>query len=124
FREFNIAKHALHNGAHGYILKDSKAEEVYAGIKTVNNGEQFICEKINSIFKNEMTTHFTWLTNTEIKILSLVAEGYTQRQVARIICRDVETVKSHLKNIRIKIVVKTTAQAVKVAYERGILRRS
>ncbi|MDR2382946.1 MAG: response regulator transcription factor [Prevotellaceae bacterium] len=116
YKEFNIAKHALHNGALGYILKNSDAEEVFAGIKTVYNGEQFLCEEICELLDKKNKIDTIWLTNIEQRILKLCAEGYTRKQIACDMCRDEETVKSHLKNIRIKLSAKNTTQAVKTGY--------
>jgi DNA-binding NarL/FixJ family response regulator len=116
YKEFNIAKHALHNGALGYILKNSDPEEVFAGIETVYLGKPFLCEEVSELLKDEKRTDAIWLTNIEHRILKLCAEGYTRKQIAVDLCRNEETVKSHLKNIRIKLSAKNTTQAVKTGY--------
>jgi DNA-binding NarL/FixJ family response regulator len=116
YKEFNIVKHALHNGALGYILKNSDPEEVFAGIEAVYCGKQFLCEEVNVLLKDKKRTDAIWLTNIEQQILKLCAEGYTRKQIAHDICRNEETVKSHLKNIRIKLSAKNTTQAVKTGY--------
>jgi DNA-binding NarL/FixJ family response regulator len=116
YREFNIAKHALHSGARGYILKNVDLEEMFAGIKTVNSGERFLCREIDVIMEDRKETDAIWLTDIEKSILKLCADGHTRRQIAEIVHRDDETVKSHLKNIRVKLFAKNTAQAVRTGH--------
>ena len=48
YREFNVAKRALYNGALGYVLKNSEPEEIFAGIEAVSQGEKFLCEEIDN----------------------------------------------------------------------------
>jgi DNA-binding NarL/FixJ family response regulator len=116
YREFNIAKHSLHSGAHGYILKNADPKEMFAGIKTVNSGKQFLCEEMDVLLKDKKETDAIWLTDIEKSILRLCADGYTRRQIAEIVHRDAETVKSHLKNIRVKLSAKNTTQAVQTGH--------
>jgi DNA-binding NarL/FixJ family response regulator len=121
YKEFNIAKHALHNGAHGYILKNADPEEVFTGIEKVYRGEQFLCEEIDILLEDKRESDVIWLTNNEKLILKLCAEGYTRKQIADDICRDEETVKSHMKNIRIKLGAKNTIQAIKTGYKMNLI---
>jgi DNA-binding NarL/FixJ family response regulator len=121
YREFNIVKYAMLNGARGYILKNAESEEMFKGLKIVNNGKQFLSKDINNIFDDPQKANTIWLTDIERKILKLCAEGYTQRQIAVAIDRDFETVKSHLKNIRIKLNAKNTTQAVRTGDMMGLL---
>jgi DNA-binding NarL/FixJ family response regulator len=116
YKEYNIAKHALHSGALGYILKNADSAEMFAGIEKVNRGEKFLCEEIELLMRDRKETDTIWLTDIEKRILSLCAEGYTRRQIADRICRDQETVKSHLKNIRLKLDAKNTTQAVRKSF--------
>jgi DNA-binding NarL/FixJ family response regulator len=116
YREFNIAKHAMANGADGYILKNADPEEMFTGIEKVYRGEKFLCEKIRLLLQDKRETDTIWLTDIEKRILQLCAEGYTRKQIANIINRNHETIKSHMKNIRVKLAAKNTTQAVKTGY--------
>jgi DNA-binding NarL/FixJ family response regulator len=116
YRGFNIAKHSLNSGARGYILKNADPEEMFAGIKAVNSGKQFLCEEMDALLKDKKETDAIWLTDIEKSILRLCADGYTRRQIAEIVHRDAETVKSHLKNIRVKLFAKNTTQAVQTGH--------
>lgn len=117
YKEFNIAKHALHNGAQGYILKNADLEEVFAGIKAVSRGEQFLCEEIDLLLQDKKDTKAIWLTNREKEILHYTAEGYTTKEIADLIFRAPETVKLYRKQLLLKLQVKNMAELIKKGYE-------
>lgn len=121
YKEFNIAKHALHNGAYGYILKNADLEEVFAGIETVSRGEQFLCEEIDLLLKDKKDTEVIWLTNREKEILQYTAEGYTTKEIADLIFRAPETVKLYRKQLLLKLQVKNMAELIKKGYEMKLI---
>ncbi len=117
YKEFNIAKRALHNGALGYVLKNAEIEEMIAGIETVSRGEQFLCEEIDILLRNKKNIDVIWLSNREKEILKHIADGYTTKEIADAIFRDMETVKTYRRNLLIKLDAKNTAELVKKGYE-------
>jgi len=121
YKEFNIAKHALHNGALGYILKNSEPEELLTGIETVSMGEQFLCEEIDVLLKDKRKEEVVWLTNIEKSILRYIADGYTRKEIAVCLNRSEDTIKSHGQNLRFKLGVKNNAEAVKKAKEMRLI---
>ncbi|MDR3219221.1 MAG: response regulator transcription factor [Dysgonamonadaceae bacterium] len=121
FKEFNIAKHALHNGALGYVLKNADPEEIFIGIETVSRGEQFLCEEIDILLKEKKDTKAIWLTDREKEILKYTADGYTSKETADFIFRDVETVKSCRKNLLLKLKAKNMAELIGKAYEMKLI---
>ncbi|MDR3220284.1 MAG: response regulator transcription factor [Dysgonamonadaceae bacterium] len=121
YKEFSIAKRALHNGALGYILKNAESEEMLAGIETVSKGKQFLCEEIDILLKEKRDEGIVWLSNREKEVLKYIADGYTTKGIADLIYRDVETVRSCRKNLLIKIVAKNTAVLVKKGYEMKLI---
>jgi DNA-binding NarL/FixJ family response regulator len=121
YKEFNIAKRALHNGAHGYILKNAESEEMFAGIKAVSNGEQFLCEEIDILLKDKKNEEVVWLSPREKEILQDIANGYTTKEIALKIYRDSETVKSIRRNLLIKLNAKNVAVLIKKGYEQNLI---
>jgi len=121
YREFSIAKRALNNGALGYILKNAEIEEMLAGIVTVSNGEQFLCEEIDLLMKEKKDEEIVWLSNREKEILKYIAEGYTTKEIAGFICRDEETVRTHRRTLLIKLDAKNTPLAVKKGMEMKLI---
>lgn len=121
YKEFSIAKRALHNGANGYILKNAESKEMLTGIETVNRGDQFLCEDIDLLLKEKRSEDVVWLASREKEILKYIAEGYTTKEIADKIFRDVETVRTHRRNLLIKLNAKNTAVMVKKGYEMKLI---
>jgi DNA-binding NarL/FixJ family response regulator len=67
YKEFNIVKHALLNGASGYILKNAEPAEMFAGIEAVTRGEQFLCDEIDLLLKDKKEAGIIWLLPTAKK---------------------------------------------------------
>jgi len=121
YKEFSIAKRALHNGALGYILKNAESEEMLTGIKTVSQGEQFLCEEINLLLIEKKNEELVWLGKREKEILKYIADGYTSKEIACFICRDEETVRTYRRNLLIKLNARNTPEAVKKGYEMKLI---
>lgn len=122
YKEFSIARRALHNGALGYILKNAESEEMLAGIETVSRGEPFLCEEIDILLKEKKNEDVVWLGNREKEILGYIAEGYTSKEIANLIYRDEETVRTYRRNLLVKLAARNTAEAVKKGYEMRLIR--
>jgi len=121
YKEFSIAKRALNNGALGYILKNAEIEEILAGIKAVSRGEQFLCEEIDLLLKEKRDEEIVWLSVREKEILKYIAEGHTTREIAGLICRNEETVRTHRRTLLIKLDAKNTPSAVKKGIEKKLI---
>jgi DNA-binding NarL/FixJ family response regulator len=117
YEAFTIAKYALRCGARGYILKHASVEEMLNGIEKVYQGERFLCKKIDTLLldKTKKTSNTSLLTNTEKRILQLLAQGFTLNEIGEIINRDIETVKTHSRNARVKLGAKNTIETVILA---------
>jgi DNA-binding NarL/FixJ family response regulator len=110
---------ALAAGAMGYLLKDMVRTEVLQAIRTVNRGYRAIPGEVASRVAEHLPRRP--LSDRELEVLSLVARGMTNREVARALTRAEETVKIHLKNIYEKLGVRDRTEAVTTAIRRGIL---
>ena len=122
YKEFNVAKRALHNGALGYILKNAEPEEIFAGIEAVSQGEKFLCEEIDVLLKDKLDVKTIWFSPRELEVLQYIADGYTTREIANRIFRDDETVKSHRQNLLIKFEAGNTPLMIKKACEQNLVR--
>ncbi len=121
YKEFNIAKRALHNGALGYILKNAESDEMLMGIEKVNQGEQFLCEEIDILLEKRKNQDVVWLSNREKEILKYVADGLTTKEVADIISRSTENVRTFRRNLLIKLQAKNVAELIKKGYEMKLI---
>ena len=122
YKEFNVAKRAMHNGAFGYVLKNSEAEEILTGIEMVNSGKKFLCEEIDILLKDKEDTDVIWISPREKEVLQCIADGFTTKQIADKFFRDEETVKTHRRNLFIKLKAKNMAELIKKAYEQNLIR--
>jgi DNA-binding NarL/FixJ family response regulator len=121
---------AIRAGAKGYLLKDSGGEEVVYAIRAVASGEAVfgsgVAERIIGFFSGPKPVTpqraFPELTEREEEILSLVAQGKSNQEIARQLFVSVKTVRNHVSNILVKLQVADRAQAVIRAREAGIGR--
>ena len=111
---------ALDAGARGYLLKDMVAADVLNVIRTVHGGRRGIPHAVAA--KLAEHTPRIPLTPREAEVLSLVAKGLSNAEVAARIGRTEGTVKVHLKNILQKLDASDRTEAVTTALRRGFIR--
>ena len=107
---------SLGNGASGYLTKNTQPEKIVAAIKEVMEGggpmSAQIARMVISSFKRNDNTP---LTRRETEILEQIATGKSRKRIADELFIDLETVKSHIKNIYYKLDVHSKADAIKAA---------
>jgi DNA-binding NarL/FixJ family response regulator len=119
---------AMRAGAKGYLLKDSGGEGVVHAIRAVTSGEAVfgpgVAERIIGFFSVPRSAApqraFPELTEREEEILSLVAQGRSNQEIARQLFVSLKTVRNHVSNILVKLQVADRAQAVIRARDAGI----
>ncbi len=124
-REPSYVKRMKAYGAKGYVLKDDSSDAIVEAIYSVYQGKEYYSDQLkeilfNSVFSNIPSTALS-LTRREKEVLSLIAEGYSNKQIAAKLFISVHTVDSHRKNLLSKFNSKNTAELVKKAMERGML---
>ncbi len=106
---------AVELGANGYVLKDSESEVLKKAIHTVYRGETYIEPTLTPEMKERMKrvkgTTSEALTNREVDVLKLVAEGLFNKEIACRLNISEKTVKNHVSNIFKKIGVSDRTQA-------------
>ncbi|WP_018628860.1 response regulator [Niabella aurantiaca] len=109
---------ALKNGASGYLTKNTNFSKIKDHIKEVVNGggamSAGIALQVMQHFQKNLNTP---LTKRETEILERVADGKSRSKIAAELFIDLETVKSHIKNIYHKLDVNSRDEAIKVARE-------
>lgn len=120
FSEYSIIKKMLENGAKGYTLKSVLYEELIKGIQSVAYGQTFICHELESQIKKKSDSP-VWLTPRENDILKLIAEGYTNSEIAEKLFLSPETIKGYRNNLLFKLGAKNTAMLVKIAIEEKLI---
>jgi DNA-binding NarL/FixJ family response regulator len=122
---------AVMAGACGYLLKDSSIEELLAGIRAAAAGESLISpqiaskvlQRLRSQGKSEgaAQTIRAELSDREIEVLKLIANGKDNAQIARELFISPKTVKNHISNILMKLQIENRIQAAVYAVRSGIV---
>lgn len=124
---------ALEAGASGYVLKDISPENLVRAIHGVCDGRTmthpYITRRLIERFRALMQertgkngAHLAGLTNRELGIVMEMAEGATDREIAKKACLGESTVKSHIRSILRKIGARNRTQAVAYLLRKGIMR--
>jgi DNA-binding NarL/FixJ family response regulator len=124
FNQGLYIKKMMENGASGYILKNSTKEELLKAIYTVTAGGIFFSGEAGEALKEyqkSLSHQLPELSRREKEILGLIAEGYTNPQIAEKIFLSSFTVDSHRKNLLAKLNVKNTASLIRLAVERKLI---
>lgn len=105
-------------GASGYILKNTMPAELFEAIRDLHNGgspmSNLIARKVVQSFQHmgKSSKELQNLSERETEVLSYVAKGYQDKEVAEIFFLSVETVRKHLRNIYQKLHVRSRTEAV------------
>jgi DNA-binding NarL/FixJ family response regulator len=113
---------ALEAGATGYLLKDAPRDQLFAAIRDVALGKSALAPIVMKRLQQHMhASNIDGLSGREIEVLTHVARGSSNKQIARHLHISEATVKSHLVHIFSKLGVTDRTAAVMVALERGLL---
>ncbi len=121
---------AVKNGASGYLLKDSSTDEVAQAIRVVADGQSLISPsmaiKLLDEFKqmsrsDRQQVPTPRLTERELEVLKLVAQGLNNREIAKRLFISENTVKNHVRNILEKLQLHSRMEAVMYAVREKLL---
>ena len=123
---------AIVAGAAGYLLKQIRARDLVAALEAVGRGESLldpavtekVLERIRRIATGTYTDELAQLTSQEQKILLLVAEGKTNKEIATEIFLSDKTVKNYVSSILSKLNLERRAQAAAFVAKHHIGRGS
>jgi len=123
---------ALKAGADGYILKEANYSELITAARAALRGKHYLSPEISGNLiqvylegekgprkKSPLET----LSRREREIVSLIADGQTNKEIADRLCISVKTVETHRYKIMTKLNVHNAAALITVALERGLIRR-
>jgi len=122
---------AVMAGACGYLLKDSSIQDLIVGIRAAAAGESLISPEIaakvlrrlraQSSSEDAAETIRAELSDREIEVLKLIANGKDNAQIARELYISPKTVKNHISNILMKLQIDNRIQAAVYAVRSGIV---
>ncbi len=113
---------ALEAGATGYVLKDTPADQLVSALRAAAAGESVLSPAVATQVVSRLRGEAEGgLTDRELAVLRLVAQGTPNRAIAAALFVSEATVKTHLGHVFGKLGATDRAAAVATAYERGIL---
>ena len=123
---------ALRAGASGLLLKDATAEQLVAAVRTVASGDALLDPSVtrrvidawaeSSAAASGADATLAGLTEREIEVLRLIAQGQSNREIAAALVVGEATAKTHVSNMLAKLGLRDRVQAVIHAYESGLVR--
>jgi len=120
FARENEIRRALAEGAQAYLLKSMPSSELLDFIRQVHVGKR----KIPVSIAAQLAEHYSdeLLTNREVEVLSHLADGNRNRDIAEKLFIAEETVKAHMKSIMDKLGANDRTQAFAIALRRGVIQ--
>lgn len=113
---------AMRAGAMGYLLKNTPQEEIIRAVDRVNNNERCISPEIATRLTETIAREE--LTQREIEVLNLVADGLTNKEVADRLFISARTARNHVASCLLKLGADDRTEAVTRAVRRGLIRLS
>ncbi|MFC6882433.1 response regulator transcription factor [Actinomadura yumaensis] len=123
---------ALHAGASGFLLKDTPPADLLSAVRTVADGEALLAPSVTRRLITEFVRHggsahppprsLDGLTEREREVLTLIARGLSNAELADHLHLSPATVKTHIGRLLAKLQARDRAQLVIAAYESGLIR--
>lgn len=120
---------AIEAGADGYALKDARQRELVYAIRTVLDGQHYVCSELKKVSeqarrksekKDQEESGLPSLTKREREILKLIAEGFTNKEIASYLYISPKTVDNHRTNLMRKLDLHSAQALTLFAIKAGI----
>lgn len=122
---------AINYGAKGFLLKECDQTEIIGAIHAVSKNDKFFCGKVLDIILERNSPTFTksiedncdptLLTQREVEIVKLMAEGFPAQEIADKLYLSIHTIYTHRKNIMRKLGVTTAAEVILYAINTSLI---
>jgi len=123
---------ALRAGASGFLLKDSPRESLYSAVRTIAAGDALLAPSVTRRLierhlqlvqpSTDVVARLGRMTERERQVLTLVARGLSNAEIATALHLGEATVRTHIGHVFAKADARDRAQAVVFAYESGLVR--
>jgi DNA-binding NarL/FixJ family response regulator len=121
---------ALHAGASGFLLKDATPEQLVHAVRVIASGEALLDPAITraliqralpALATSVTPPRFEALSEREIQVLRLLAQGMSNAEIATALVVSEATVKTHVSRLLTKLALRDRVQAVVAAYQHGLV---
>ncbi|MEV3904594.1 response regulator transcription factor [Mycobacterium sp. NPDC050551] len=129
FNDDDLLSGVLRAGAAGFVLKDSSAEELIHAVRAVARGDSYldpaVTSRVLNVYRGAAQSSpepvAAELTSRELDVLTLIARGRSNGEIADELFISGVTVKSHIGRIFLKLGLRDRAAAIVYAYDHGIV---
>lgn len=122
FKERSYISQMIQNGASGYLVKSASKEEIEEAILSVYEGKLYMSLDVNlSTADQQELKNIPTLSTREKEVLLLIADGFTNPQIASKLFISLHTVDSHRKNLLTKFGINNTASLIKLAAKHNMV---
>ena len=120
---------ALENGAIGYLLKNTGKDEVLTAIRSVSKGDSYFSREVSEIIIEQLNKPASSrkrsvdipISPREIEVLKLIAQEFSNSEIAEKLFISIRTVDTHRRNLLEKLGAKNTAGLVRFAIQKGLV---
>lgn len=123
--EINYVKESLKKGAYGYLLKDSGEQELKKAVLDVYEGKKYFKDKISDLLVEDMSKSESdtnpILSDREVEIVRMVAEGKITKEIADKLFISVRTVETHRSRIMKKLGAANASEMINTAAKRKLI---
>lgn len=131
--ERNHLLNAFNYGAKGYLVKNISYDELLFAVKHISNGGQYLCDGLSQqlisyLREQPNLDRKGWnpldnedISERELEVLSLIAEGYTNNEIAEKLFLSKRTIEGHRQNLIDKTGTKNSASLIKYAVLNGLI---
>ena len=117
-------KTAMELGALGFIPKSFSSDEMLSALRSILAGDLFVPPSIRlqvDALKARRFDKITNLTRRQVQVLELLAQGYTNRQIAEILCLTEHTIKAHVSSLFVELNANNRTECVQIAHSHGLI---
>jgi len=128
FAEDEMLFEAIEAGAVGYVLKQGGGEDLVRAVRRVGGGDalldpavtQRVLERVREAARQEQAASFKDLTEQELKVLGLVSQGHTNKEIAKELFLGEGTVRNYVSSILSKLDLTNRAEAAAYAVRHNL----
>lgn len=128
-KDFQHFEEVMRNGASGYMVKDDAPDQLLLAIKTILRGNKFVSPSVSKVLVDRQlrsvddgeVPSLEILTKREQQVLTMIAKGMANKNIADKLKLSIRTVEHHRANLTDKLGLKTPAALVKYAIDKGVI---